>query len=66
MQSLGCPVVGDLVYGRRVADNRLPLAPARQMLHAAHLVFAHPVTGAAMDFTAPMPEDFKLLVTSPV
>ena len=63
MQSLGCPVVGDPVYGRTAADNRLPLAPARQMLHAAHLAFAHPVTGAAMDFTAPLPEDFKLLVT---
>ena len=62
MQSLGCPVVGDPVYGRTAADNRLPLAPARQMLHAAHLAFAHPVTGAAMDFIAPLPADFTLLV----
>ena len=60
MQSLGCPVVGDTVYGRTAADNRLPHAPARQMLHATHLVFAHPVTGAAMDFTAPPPADFLL------
>ena len=58
MQSLGCPVVGDAVYGRTVADNRLPHKAARQMLHATHLVFAHPVTGAAMVFTAPVPEDF--------
>jgi 23S rRNA pseudouridine1911/1915/1917 synthase len=62
MQSLGCPVVGDAVYGRTVADNRLPHKAARQMLHATHLVFAHPVTGAAMDFTAPLPEDFLLQV----
>jgi 23S rRNA pseudouridine1911/1915/1917 synthase len=60
MQSLGCPVVGDAVYGRRAADNRLPHAPERQMLHAAHLAFAHPVTGAAMDFTAPLPEDIEV------
>ncbi len=62
MQSLGCPVVGDTVYGRTAADNRLPHFPARQMLHAAHLVFAHPVTGAAMDFTAPPPADFLLQI----
>jgi len=60
MQSLGCPVVGDAVYGRTAADNRLPHKPERQMLHATHLSFAHPVTGAAMDFTAPLPEDFLL------
>ncbi len=60
MQSLGCPVVGDAVYGRRAADNRLPHAPERQMLHAAHLAFAHPVTGVAMDFTAPLPEDIEV------
>jgi len=59
MQSLGCPVIGDALYGRPAADKRLTPVPARQMLHAAHLVFAHPVTGAAMDFTAPLPDDFK-------
>ena len=64
MQSLGCPVVGDTVYGRTAADNRLPHFPARQMLHATHLAFAHPVTGAAMDFTAPPPADFLLQTSS--
>lgn len=59
MQALGCPVVGDEVYGRPAADRRLSPVPARQMLHAAHLVFAHPVTGAAMDFAVPLPDDFK-------
>jgi 23S rRNA pseudouridine1911/1915/1917 synthase len=62
MQSLGCPVVGDTVYGRTAADNRLPRKAKRQMLHATHLAFAHPVTGAAMDFIAPLPEDFLLQV----
>ena len=60
MQSLGCPVVGDSVYGKSAADKRLPRFPGRQMLHAAHLVFTHPVTGAPMDFTAPVPEDFRV------
>ena len=58
MQSQGCPVVGDALYGKPAADKRLPQMPARQLLHAAHLVFSHPVTGAPMEFTAPLPEDF--------
>jgi len=58
MQSLGCPVVGDAVYGRPAADKRLPHFPARQMLHAAHLKFAHPLTGVPMEFVAPLPKDF--------
>ena len=62
MQSLGCPVVGDALYGKPASDRRLAQVPARQMLHAARLCFAHPVTGAAMAFEAPLPEDFQLLV----
>lgn len=58
MQSLGCPVVGDALYGRSAADKRLSPIPARQMLHAARLTFCHPVTGAPLTFTAPLPEDF--------
>jgi len=58
MQSLGCPVIGDALYGKSAADKCLPHLPARQMLHAAHLTFTHPVTGAPMDFVAPLPEDF--------
>ena len=58
MQSLGCPVIGDALYGKPAADKCLPHLPARQMLHAAHLSFTHPVTGSPMDFVAPLPEDF--------
>lgn len=60
MQSLGCPVVGDALYGRPAADKRLTPVPARQMLHAARLAFTHPVTGAAMAFEAPLPDDFAV------
>ena len=64
MQSLGCPVAGDALYGRPAADKRLPVMPARQMLHAAHLAFAHPLTGAALAFDAPVPEDFAALLAA--
>jgi 23S rRNA pseudouridine1911/1915/1917 synthase len=46
------PVVGDPVYGRPQ-----PPAPPRQFLHAAHLEFAHPTTGAWMTFDTPLPDD---------
>lgn len=46
------PVVGDPVYGRPQ-----PPLPPRQFLHAAHLEFAHPITGEWMTFDAPLPPD---------
>jgi 23S rRNA pseudouridine1911/1915/1917 synthase len=45
---LGHPIWGDLVYGR----------PARQMLHAARLEIAHPLTGKPLKFEAPLPKDY--------
>nr|HQQ92567.1 RluA family pseudouridine synthase [Kiritimatiellia bacterium] len=64
MQALGCPLVGDALYGRPAADRRLPQPPHRQMLHAAHLAFAHPVSGVALDFRAPPPADFTRVAES--
>lgn len=66
MQSLGCPVVGDTLYGKSASDKRLPHLPARQLLHAERLTFAHPVSGAPMDFVAPLPEDFLSFLLLPV
>jgi 23S rRNA pseudouridine1911/1915/1917 synthase len=34
------------------------------MLHAEHLVFAHPLSGKVMDLTAPLPADFKKMLTA--
>lgn len=60
-QHLGFPLVGDAVYGKR-ANLRLAestgFTAGRQMLHARHLAFAHPATGAPLAFTAPWPADF--------
>ncbi len=46
------PIVGDPVYGRQQ-----PPMPPRQFLHAAHLEFAHPITGEWLAFDAPLPDD---------
>ncbi len=57
MASIGCPVIGDAVYGKSALDKRLVPRPARQMLHAWQLKLRHPVSGAALSFEAPIPED---------
>ncbi len=62
MASLGCPIIGDAVYGKSALDHRLDPVPARQMLHAWKLSIRHPVTGATLDFTAPLPPDFSAYI----
>ncbi len=55
---LGHPIWGDKVYGRphALADG---FTPARQMLHAARLEIAHPLTGKPLRFEAPLPDDYE-------
>ena len=59
MAALGCPVIGDKVYGKPALDKRLSPVPARQMLHAWKLRLRHPVKGVEMSFEAPFPPDFR-------
>lgn len=68
---LGHPVVGDPAYLRRLPAAARGLAPAlratlagfpRQALHAATLGFRHPITGAALRFTSPLPADMAGLI----
>jgi 23S rRNA pseudouridine1911/1915/1917 synthase len=61
MAHAGHPVVGDTVYGR-ARKKKLPLAPKRQMLHAAGLEFNHPVTGKRLSFEAPLFDDMQRLL----
>jgi 23S rRNA pseudouridine1911/1915/1917 synthase len=51
--SLGHPLVGDALYGRRSA------LVARQFLHAAGLSFTHPSTGERLTFESPLPDDLR-------
>jgi len=52
MAHIGHPLVADELYGGAPAAGL-----QRQALHADRLAFAHPVTGQAMDFHAPPPQD---------
>jgi 23S rRNA pseudouridine1911/1915/1917 synthase len=71
MTSRGNALVGDATYGKQrnlqrfvIADNaRAALAGfRRQALHAATLGFAHPLTGKALRFESPLPQDFAALL----
>jgi RluA family pseudouridine synthase len=54
LAALGCPVVGDALYGGK------PLAP-RPLLHARGLALRHPATGAWLAVEAPYPPDMAFL-----
>ena len=64
------PLVGDPVYGRRLAipaDATLSLQEAlrgfkRQALHARRLGLAHPVSGELLRWEAPLPDDMQQLL----
>ena len=59
MASLGCPVIGDRMYGKPALDRKLDPVPPRQMLHAWKLKLWHPVKNVKMDFEAPIPADLR-------
>jgi 23S rRNA pseudouridine1911/1915/1917 synthase len=61
---IGCPVVGDPVYGRRrnSAGPESLKSFGRQALHAAILEFRHPKTGREMRFASELPQDMARLV----
>ncbi|HTR58207.1 MAG TPA: 23S rRNA pseudouridine(1911/1915/1917) synthase RluD [Casimicrobiaceae bacterium] len=59
LASLGHPLVGDPVYGKRHG-----IAFHRQALHAWRLGLEHPVTRRAMRWESPLPPDFAALLES--
>jgi 23S rRNA pseudouridine1911/1915/1917 synthase len=71
LKAVGCPVLGDKVYGpdselhARFSDgvltdeDRALLEIARQALHAARLVICHPITGERLAIEAPLPGDMR-------
>ncbi|MBX7143254.1 MAG: RluA family pseudouridine synthase [Oligoflexia bacterium] len=67
MEQIGCPVIGDQLYGdfsglpkplRLAADDF-----GRQALHARSLEFVHPANSKRMCFETDLPADFKELVS---
>jgi 23S rRNA pseudouridine1911/1915/1917 synthase len=69
---LGCPLVGDPLYGKQRAfkaegphaDEAAAVVAAfpRQALHAAVLGFKHPITGDELRFESELPADMTALI----
>jgi 23S rRNA pseudouridine1911/1915/1917 synthase len=53
LKHLGCPVLGDPLYGHRGGYSR-------HMLHAWKLEFRHPVSGRRLAFEAALPPEFRI------
>ena len=66
LSELGCPLVGDALYGgsrKRLPTHLASLAGLEHpFLHAARLSFTHPVTDARLDFEAPLPDDLARVI----
>ncbi len=76
MKYLGHPLLGDFLYHPAYAANQIDRVEGdagscmqmkpehnirRQALHAGRLMFTHPMTGEALSFTAPLPDDMQEL-----
>ena len=57
MQALGCPLLGDFLYGDETAFPRTAL-------HSAAVSLCHPITGERLKISAPLPEDMKTYLSS--
>ena len=57
LKHLGFPLVGDYLYNPDMEYI------SRQALHSFRLSFPHPITGEVMDFTVPLPEDMRNILT---
>jgi 23S rRNA pseudouridine1911/1915/1917 synthase len=58
MKAIGHPVLGDRAY-----DGPFRFGLQRQFLHAARLAFPHPVSGAPVDLSSPLPPDLEAVLT---
>lgn len=74
MAAIGCPLVGDKLYGgdeqmflhqlngTLADDHRAHLVLDRHALHAHSLTFFHPMLGRDLTLTAPLPADMAAIV----
>lgn len=57
LQSMGCPVCGDFLYG-----TELPELPGRFALHSHRVELLHPFTGERLVLQSPLPEALAALL----
>ena len=61
MTVLGCPILGDWLYGGQQVCRIQELIVPRVMLHAMQLGFEYPMTKGFKEFTAPFPSDMQAI-----
>lgn len=61
MASIGLPVAGDLVYGKKKSIYQ-QLGIKRQCLHASQLSFRHPLTDEQVTYIAELPPDLSAVL----
>ena len=59
LASVGHPVVGDDAYGGGGGRRLVELPQHRHFLHAAWLIFPHPVTGESVELRSPLPPELR-------
>ncbi|HUP28036.1 MAG TPA: RluA family pseudouridine synthase [Chloroflexia bacterium] len=59
MASIGYPIAGDPVYGKRTLKEASALGLSRQFLHAHKLGFTLPSSGEWLKFVSPLPADLQ-------
>jgi 23S rRNA pseudouridine1911/1915/1917 synthase len=62
MASIGHPVLGDPVYGKRTLKDAAALGLTRQFLHAQRLGFTLPSTGERREFVSELPGDLRMVL----
>lgn len=62
LSAIGCPIVGDPVYGGKRPSSIGEMTIPRVMLHAKVLGFVHPVSQKEIQFSAPLPSDMEEVV----
>lgn len=63
MASIGHPLLGDPVYGKRTLKDAAALGLDRQFLHARKLGLTLPSTGEWREFESPLPEDLQHILS---
>ncbi len=62
MSSLGTPVAGDSVYGKKRTNVYTELGIHRQLLHASSLTLTHPSSGKKHKFTSDLWPDMLRVI----
>lgn len=57
LKHIGCPILGDPVYGNVSSNNKLGVQ--RQLLHAEQISFIHPTSQKEIRIRAPLPKDMS-------